>query len=721
VAGGACSFAVDCDDGNPCTDDLCDIGTGGGAGAGICVNNPVANGQPGDCPDGIFCNGAETCTGGNVGQCLGVCTGGPNNGLACFLNATETGCPNGVCLSRVCVGGPTPGVACDYHEDCGTPGTCAAGGDPCPGAPTCSEDLGGCQPACANNAACSDGDACNGTEICVNPGVNGFCQSVDPVCGLGADCVEKYCAIPCGLGCQFDPCESDADCNNIATACRGPDTVPSAPPLCFFGRCCNIQTCTRENLANCSAGGRDWYASDTGRVTLQNDCPPCPAYESGIGDDPFTAVVGPATLSPANNVMSGTPIRKIGDDYNFCDKGEFLTMSNMRFVGGVDNISNSRTSFEFYTTDGTLVEDIFYITNTNNALVQNVVFQPTIVIPCQGFVVAHVLQSFAQTITARGEFFWVATDLANGLDKGTNVPGTLYVETDLNWGPGSPPQPVANFIKVCLGDLDAGTPCSVNADCGSNNCQSRATDVLAFELVGTIKSEPAGACCKSTGGAPDCNEEPIWDCEAEGGTFTGVGTKCAACSVTSPNAGGACRNCVGGDFPGAACTSKDDCPNGGTCALAHINCRECLNNQAPCDDDGDCPSSTCGPGACELNTACNTGACCEVADGDCVLGHTPASCAAVVGGGVFQGFGTDCVPNCCPQPEVDYTGSDNCADVTPNVLVIPCASNNDCAGGRGDCNVLTGECYLTVTGNNSGASSTPMRCLGGTNANADCL
>ena len=41
----------DCNDGNPCTDDVCD--GEGGCGA-------VANTDP--CDDGLFCNGAESCS-----------------------------------------------------------------------------------------------------------------------------------------------------------------------------------------------------------------------------------------------------------------------------------------------------------------------------------------------------------------------------------------------------------------------------------------------------------------------------------------------------------------------------------------------------------------------------------------------------------------------------------------------------------------------------------
>ena len=47
-----CTTDADCDDGNTCTTDSCTIDR-------VCAHGPVTNGTP--CPDGVFCNGDETC------------------------------------------------------------------------------------------------------------------------------------------------------------------------------------------------------------------------------------------------------------------------------------------------------------------------------------------------------------------------------------------------------------------------------------------------------------------------------------------------------------------------------------------------------------------------------------------------------------------------------------------------------------------------------------
>jgi hypothetical protein len=67
--GGACSVPEDCVDGDPCTEDFCDSGTGS------CGHSIAFDGAP--CPDGICCTGecrvgADCCT---DAQCLGGCRG----------------------------------------------------------------------------------------------------------------------------------------------------------------------------------------------------------------------------------------------------------------------------------------------------------------------------------------------------------------------------------------------------------------------------------------------------------------------------------------------------------------------------------------------------------------------------------------------------------------------------------------------------------------------
>jgi hypothetical protein len=135
---------LDCDDGNPCTDDLCDPVLG-------CVH--VNNTAP--CDDGDLCTSGDQCQGG-------TCVGLPvacNDGSLC--NGIETCDPGtGACL-------PGTSLVCDDGNEC-TDDSC----DP----------LLGC--VFANNTApCDDGDACTTSDTCQA----GVCSGTpDPVCQASA-------------------------------------------------------------------------------------------------------------------------------------------------------------------------------------------------------------------------------------------------------------------------------------------------------------------------------------------------------------------------------------------------------------------------------------------------------------------------------------------------------------------------------------------------------
>jgi uncharacterized repeat protein (TIGR01451 family) len=119
---------VNCDDGNPCTDDSCDSGTGC-----VHVNNTSA------CSDGDACTTGDTCGGGtcNPGSAVNC-----DDGNAC--NGVET-CDSGT----GCVAG-TP-VVCTASDLCHDAGTCDTGTGLCS-----NPSNGRCHAQITSNAACSD-------------------------------------------------------------------------------------------------------------------------------------------------------------------------------------------------------------------------------------------------------------------------------------------------------------------------------------------------------------------------------------------------------------------------------------------------------------------------------------------------------------------------------------------------------------------------------------
>ncbi len=131
LSGTACT-----DDGEPCTNDECD-------GAGACAHPPNAA----SCDDGLFCNGADNCSGGSCSTHAGdPCVGGAE----CRATCNEG---SGGCLDP-------PGTACT--ED----------GNPC------TDDVcdvsGGCSHL-DNGVVCDDGDLCTVTDQCAAA----TCSAVD--------------------------------------------------------------------------------------------------------------------------------------------------------------------------------------------------------------------------------------------------------------------------------------------------------------------------------------------------------------------------------------------------------------------------------------------------------------------------------------------------------------------------------------------------------------
>jgi hypothetical protein len=169
-----CSTSVDCNDGNPCTDDACTNS--------LCVftNNTAA------CTDGNACTLNDLCSGG-------VCVGGApqacDDGDACTANNCNTG--TGQCQF--------PAIVCDDSN-------------------TCTDDS--CSPATGcvftpNNAnVCSDGNLCTTPDVCQN----GTCVGQNPVvCTPDANlCTTEECN-PATGACVSNNNTNACDDGNVCT------------------------------------------------------------------------------------------------------------------------------------------------------------------------------------------------------------------------------------------------------------------------------------------------------------------------------------------------------------------------------------------------------------------------------------------------------------------------------------------------------------------------
>ncbi len=218
---GPCSKHADCEDGNPCTQNLCTLGA--------CLPLPVL----GCCFNGN-CNvgGAGGTAGlGGLGGLGGLAgTGGVTAGTGGALPigcSTDAQCQDGnPCTQNLCLVGlclPLPVLGCCYQGVCEDGGSAGAGGEP----PVVT---GGC----STNEHCDDGNDCT-QNLCVL----GLC-TVLPV--LGCD---GSAGAPPVLGCSTnEECEDGNDC---------------IQNLCLLGLCAGLPViggvCGGEGGSGGTAGG----------------------------------------------------------------------------------------------------------------------------------------------------------------------------------------------------------------------------------------------------------------------------------------------------------------------------------------------------------------------------------------------------------------------------------------------------------------------------------
>lgn len=146
--------STSCDDGEPCTSDLCDT-------TGTCTHASAPAGT--SCNDGDFCNGVDTCTNG-----ICVSSGNPCPGADGDFDCSESCNEN----TNSCTANDPDGSSCNDGQFCTLTDTCSNGdclgsGDRCSGAtPACCETTDACVAECCSNADCDDHLACNGVETC---------------------------------------------------------------------------------------------------------------------------------------------------------------------------------------------------------------------------------------------------------------------------------------------------------------------------------------------------------------------------------------------------------------------------------------------------------------------------------------------------------------------------------------------------------------------------
>ena len=247
-SGGTCKGTPkQCDDGNPCTQDLCEPKSGCAASS----QGAIA------CDDGNACTSGDAC---QSGSCVGKAS----------LCDDENPCTADTCDVKLGCAHTDTSDACDDGNPC-SKGDACAGGKCVPGGSVC---------ACQQDADCpDDGNLCNGLTFCDKSGGTAKC-AIAPLSlvlcssSLDTDCSKSQCEPTTGkcamkaLG-DGSLCEDGSACT-AGDACAGGICKSGSGLSCDDGNGCTADSC--DAAAGCVHAAQNGVACDAdGSACTQGD------------------------------------------------------------------------------------------------------------------------------------------------------------------------------------------------------------------------------------------------------------------------------------------------------------------------------------------------------------------------------------------------------------------------------------------------------------------
>ena len=244
---GSCgSVAVDCDDGDACTEDACVPATG------ACVHDSLA------CDDSDLCttDACHPATGDCVHEAVVCDDGDPCSVDAC---APETGSCGSVAVDC------DDGDACTEDACVPATGACVYDSVVCDDSDLCTADA--CDPAtgdCVHEAVvCDDGDPCS-VDACAPE--TGSCGSVAVDCDDGDACTEDAC-VPATGACVHDSVVCDDSDLCTTDACDPETGLCVGEAICEDGNVCTEDAC---DPATGACAQTAWDCDDSDPCTLDS-------------------------------------------------------------------------------------------------------------------------------------------------------------------------------------------------------------------------------------------------------------------------------------------------------------------------------------------------------------------------------------------------------------------------------------------------------------------
>ena len=268
-----CLTNAHCNDGKFCTVDNCIFNTCSS------VPDPLQF-----CDDGVYCNGAETCSSatglcgtGTTPNCTKTCFRGTTPGATC---TTDAGC------GKACDAGLRAGLTCITDSDCS--GACEGGGNA--GA------------ACANGSTCESG-VCR-TGLCIPGLCRGGCSEQFDVCVQCAPDVSGSTSCDDALFCDgAETCDALHKCAAGANVnCSGLNDLP-----CAVGKC-NETTDQCQRVA--TPGVANGEPCDDGDIcTRMDECQSSFCVEDPPAtNDPYRCVTMEWRPTTAQSVVVGSTV-----------------------------------------------------------------------------------------------------------------------------------------------------------------------------------------------------------------------------------------------------------------------------------------------------------------------------------------------------------------------------------------------------------------------------
>ena len=709
---------IACDDDNPCTDDLCD-------GLGGCQHSF----NQADCDDGDPCTVADEC---GVGECAGFAVACDcQEDSDCALLEDGNAC-NG---SLMCATDNFPyhcevvvGSVVECPQPLGPGSFCLEA--------VCNPDDGACEVVNAHDGfACDDGNACTLGEVCAagecGEGGSANCADDNPCtedfCDPQQGCVHANNQLPCNDG---DACTSADTC--VDGECVGGDLVV----------CDDANDCTADS---CDAGAGCQYAPIPGECDDGNACTLGDACQGG------KCVAGSLQDCDDANPCTKDSCTPLGGCLNFpmagaCDDGDPCTLndacSNGECVPGLLVNCDDKNSCTADLCDGgeckydyldIACDDGDACTANDHCIDGECV--PAGMLNCDDDNPCTTdscdtddgcLYNLFVGPCEDGDLCTVGDECVNG----ECITGVDLVCDDENvCTKDSCVDGECTFTGMPF-DCDDGDACTLGDSCVGGECVFDSLLECEDDNFCTDDScDPESGCVFALNSIP-CNDEDVCTLGDYCNLGECVGAATLVCDDLNPCTNDLCDPKVGCEHvpnsapcsDGNACTTDDICSGGVCVATVSVDC----------DDDNPCTHDTCSvadgcvntpqDGGCSDDDACTLGDFCE--EGECQSGAEALACDDENGctddscdgdsGCVYTANDAACDDsNACT--ENDTCGDGSCKPGSAKV----CPSDND-ACTTDSCDPTQGCIYTAITpccGN--GSKEGAEECDDGNNANGD--